>query len=81
MMKFLRIYFQIEQRVAKLKFSAETVRQIENVFLSEMNKGIHQQKSSLQMENTYVPELLNGTGCYPASLLIALRCERVACAR
>ncbi|XP_068972430.1 hexokinase type 2-like isoform X2 [Bombus flavifrons] len=26
-----------------------------------MNKGIHQQPSSLQMENTYVPELLDGT--------------------
>ncbi|XP_076238867.1 hexokinase type 2 isoform X2 [Calliopsis andreniformis] len=52
---------KIEQRVAKLKFLAGTVRKIEDVFLSEMNKGIHQQPSSLQMENTYVPELLDGT--------------------
>ncbi|XP_076628998.1 hexokinase type 2 [Colletes latitarsis] len=52
---------RIEQEVAGLKFSAATVRNIQDVFLSEMNRGIHQQPSSLQMENTYVPELLDGT--------------------
>ncbi|XP_076174875.1 hexokinase-2 [Ptiloglossa arizonensis] len=52
---------KIEQNVAKLKFSAATVRMIQEVFLSEMEKGIHQQPSSLQMENTYVTELLDGT--------------------
>ena len=52
---------KVEQKVAKIKFSAATVRKIEDVFVSEMNKGIHQQPSSLQMENTYVPELLDGT--------------------
>lgn len=54
--------FQIEQKLAQMKFSAVTVRKIQDVFLSEMNKGIHLQPSSLQMENTYVPELLDGTG-------------------
>ena len=52
---------KVEQKVATIKFSAATVRKIEDVFVSEMNKGIHQQPSSLQMENTYVPELLDGT--------------------
>lgn len=52
---------KVEQKVARIKFSAATVRKIEDVFVSEMNKGIHQQPSSLQMENTYVPELLDGT--------------------
>ncbi|XP_076673597.1 hexokinase-2 isoform X1 [Andrena cerasifolii] len=55
---------KVEQKVARIKFSAATVRKIEDVFVSEMNKGIHQQPSSLQMENTYVPELLDGTGYY-----------------
>jgi hypothetical protein len=27
-----------------------------------MEHGIHEQPSSLQMENTYIPELPNGTG-------------------
>ncbi|CAK9830229.1 HK2 [Anthophora retusa] len=52
---------KIEKKLAGLRFTATTVRRIEDVFVSEMNKGIHLQKSSLQMENTYVPELLNGT--------------------
>ena len=52
---------KVEQKVARIKFSAATVRNIEDVFVSEMNKGIHQLPSSLQMENTYVPELLDGT--------------------
>nr|XP_033336328.1 hexokinase-1-like [Megalopta genalis]XP_033336337.1 hexokinase-1-like [Megalopta genalis] len=52
---------RIEQRVAGLRFSVATITEIQDVFESEMNKGIHQQPSSLQMENTYVPELLDGT--------------------
>ncbi|KYN43761.1 Hexokinase-2 [Trachymyrmex septentrionalis] len=52
---------KIENRVAKMRFSAATARKIQDVFISEMNKGIHQQPSSLQMENTYIPELLDGT--------------------
>ncbi|KYQ51292.1 Hexokinase type 2 [Trachymyrmex zeteki] len=52
---------KIENCVAKMRLSAVTARKIQDVFISEMNKGIHQQPSSLQMENTYIPELLNGT--------------------
>ncbi|XP_050461913.1 hexokinase-2-like [Cataglyphis hispanica] len=52
---------KIENHTAKMRFSAATARKIQDVFISEMNKGIHQQPSSLQMENTYIPELLDGT--------------------
>ncbi|CAL1678136.1 unnamed protein product [Lasius platythorax] len=52
---------KIENHTAKMRFSAATARKIQDVFISEMNKGIHQQSSSLQMENTYIPELLDGT--------------------
>ncbi|XP_076765888.1 hexokinase-2 isoform X2 [Xylocopa sonorina] len=52
---------KVEQKIAGLKFSAATVRKIAEVFQSEMDKGIHLQSSSLQMENTYIPELLDGT--------------------
>lgn len=52
---------KIENYTAKMRFSAATARKIQDVFISEMNKGIHQQPSSLQMENTYIPELLDGT--------------------
>lgn len=52
---------KIENHMAKMRFSAVTARKVQNVFISEMNKGIHQQPSSLQMENTYIPELLDGT--------------------
>ncbi|XP_019699966.1 hexokinase-1 isoform X2 [Harpegnathos saltator] len=52
---------KIENHMEKMRFSAATTRRIRDVFISEMTKGIHQQPSSLQMENTYVPELINGT--------------------
>ncbi|XP_035734406.1 hexokinase-1-like isoform X1 [Vespa mandarinia] len=52
---------KIENRLARMRLSATTVRKIQDVFVSEMNKGIHQEPSSLQMENTYVPELVDGT--------------------
>lgn len=60
---YLLFKLQIEQKLARLQFSTTIVKNIQDVFESEMNKGIHQQPSSLQMENTYVPELLDGTGC------------------
>ncbi|XP_015111359.1 hexokinase-2 isoform X1 [Diachasma alloeum] len=52
---------KIENLLAQMRLSGATARKIQNVFLSEMNKGIHQQDSSLQMENTYIPELPDGT--------------------
>jgi hexokinase len=50
------------------RFQAESgwtgakVLRIKEVFHSEMERGIHQEPSSLQMENTYIPELPDGTG-------------------
>lgn len=55
-------FFQITNRLSHMRFSAKTVRAIQKVFKNEMEKGIHQQPSSLQMENTYIPELPDGTG-------------------
>lgn len=52
---------KISQKLAGMYTVAAKARTIQDVFISEMNKGIHQQPSSLQMENTYVPELLDGT--------------------
>ncbi|XP_020293127.1 hexokinase-1-like [Pseudomyrmex gracilis] len=52
---------KVENHMENMRLSAATVRRIQDVFVSEMNKGIHQQPSSLQMENTYIPELLDGT--------------------
>lgn len=52
---------KIENRLAPMRFSSTTVKKIQDTFVSEMNKGIHQEPSSLQMENTYVPELVDGT--------------------
>ncbi|XP_044011058.1 hexokinase-2-like isoform X2 [Aphidius gifuensis] len=52
---------KIENLLEQMRLSAATVRKIQDVFLSEMIKGIHQQDSSLQMENTYIPELPDGT--------------------
>ncbi|XP_066598065.1 hexokinase type 2-like isoform X1 [Prorops nasuta] len=52
---------KVENLLKEMRLSAATVRRIKEVFISEMNKGIHQQPSSLQMENTYIPELIDGT--------------------
>ncbi|KAG8036408.1 hypothetical protein G9C98_003730 [Cotesia typhae] len=52
---------KIENLLAQMRLSATTARKIQDIFRSEMNKGIHQQPSSLQMENTYIPELPDGT--------------------
>ncbi|XP_020706631.1 hexokinase-1-like [Athalia rosae] len=52
---------KIENRLAQMRFSAATARKIQKVFLSEVEKGIRQEPSSLQMENTYIPELPDGT--------------------
>ncbi|XP_034938340.1 hexokinase-2-like [Chelonus insularis] len=52
---------KIENSLVQMRLSAATARKIQDIFRSEMNKGIHQQPSSLQMENTYIPELPNGT--------------------
>ncbi|XP_047112829.1 hexokinase-1-like [Schistocerca piceifrons] len=52
---------QIEAALCELQFTMETVKKIGRVFESELEKGIHEEPSSLQMENTYIPELPDGT--------------------
>jgi len=59
------IYFfftQVEAALCKVQLTGAKVLRIKEVFHSEMERGIHQQPSSLQMENTYIPELPDGTG-------------------
>lgn len=40
------------------------LKRVVDVFEQELEAGLREQPSSLQMENTYVPELPNGTGAY-----------------
>lgn len=56
-----------------MRFSAATTRRIQSVFISEMEKGIREKPSSLQMENTYIPELPDGTGEIWQTFTIILR--------
>lgn len=42
----------------------DDIDKIRNVFLDELEKGLSEQPSSLQMENTYIPELPSGSGEY-----------------
>lgn len=46
------------------EYNAETVEQIGRQFETEMDLSLNEQfdESSLQMENTYIPELPDGTG-------------------
>jgi hexokinase len=51
-------------------FSSETVEKIRNIFEDEIERGIKSDKSSsLQMENTYIPELPDGTGKVKLNIL------------
>lgn len=48
----------------ELILTEEKTEKIDETFKSEMNAALAEQSSSLQMENTYIPELPNGTGCF-----------------
>lgn len=53
---------QIENELQGLLFTSETVEKIRSIFKDEIERGIKSDKSSsLQMENTYIPELPDGT--------------------
>lgn len=52
---------QIESELKGLFFTKETVQRIRDIFKDELEKGIRSKSSSLQMENTYIPELPDGT--------------------
>jgi hexokinase len=55
-------FMQVEDAMHKIHLTGGKVMSIKKVFCSEMECGIHEQPSSLQMENTYIPELPDGTG-------------------
>jgi len=52
---------KVEEVLKCLRLSGEQVYKIGEIFLDEMLKGIQDKPSSLLMENTYVPELLDGS--------------------
>lgn len=52
---------QIEARLSKLVLCGATLKRVAEVFEREIEAGLRQEPSSLQMENTYVPELPDGT--------------------
>jgi hexokinase len=52
----------VEEAVHKIQLTGAKVLHIKEVFHNEVERGIHEQPSSLQLENTYIPELPDGTG-------------------
>lgn len=53
---------QINARLSDLILTGATLRRVGEVFEREIERGLKEQPSSLQMENTYIPELPDGTG-------------------
>lgn len=56
------ICFQVEQKLKCIQLDGSTIIKIGEVFLKELELGIRDKPSSLQMENTYIPELPDGSG-------------------
>lgn len=52
---------KVEEVVDGLRLDADTVLRVRRVFEEEMENGRLDKPSSLQMENTFIPELLDGT--------------------
>ncbi|KAJ8705410.1 hypothetical protein PYW07_011237 [Mythimna separata] len=52
---------KVEARLADLVLSGDVLRRVGDVFEQELERGLQEKPSSLQMENTYVPELPDGT--------------------
>ncbi|XP_050555216.1 hexokinase-2-like isoform X1 [Spodoptera frugiperda] len=52
---------KVEARLKELVLGGEVLRRVADVFEQELERGLSEQPSSLQMENTYVPELPDGT--------------------
>lgn len=53
---------QVEDVLSVVKLSGELIKKIEEVFENELERGLLDKTSSLQMENTYIPELPDGSG-------------------
>lgn len=58
----LFVFLQIEDKIKGLQIDGPTALRIGEVFVSEMDLGLRDKSSSCQMENTYIPELPDGTG-------------------
>lgn len=54
--------FQIMNILQQLILTKEKTEMVGDTFINEVNLALTEQPSSLQMENTYIPELPNGTG-------------------
>ncbi|XP_032524858.2 hexokinase-2-like [Danaus plexippus] len=52
---------KIDNRLSKMILCGNTLRRVGEVFAREIENGLKERPSSLQMENTYVPELPDGT--------------------
>lgn len=52
---------RIVELLNPLVLQDETIEKIKNIFISEMQLALNEQPSSLQMENTYIPEFPDGT--------------------
>ncbi|XP_045518979.1 hexokinase-2-like isoform X1 [Pieris brassicae] len=52
---------KVESKLSGLVLCGATLRQVGEVFAREIENGLREKPSSLQMENTYVPELPDGT--------------------
>nr|CAD7196937.1 unnamed protein product [Timema douglasi] len=52
---------KVENLLKDVQLTGDAVLKIQDVFLTELENGIHEKPSSLQMENTYIPELPDGT--------------------
>lgn len=48
----------------QLILTKEKTEKVHETFINEVNLALTEQPSSLQMENTYIPELPNATGLY-----------------
>lgn len=51
----------MKESLKNLILNNDQIRRVGEAFKQEMSKGLHEEISSLQMENTYIPELPNGT--------------------
>lgn len=61
-MSVCRVAWQVESRLRSLVLCGAALRRLAAVFEAEVAAGLRQEPSSLQMENTYIPELPDGTG-------------------
>lgn len=52
---------KVKESLKNLILSNDQIQRVGEAFKQEMSKGLHEEISSLQMENTYIPELPNGT--------------------